>query len=267
MLLDASSETPPVDLIATFPYLCDDKMSEREKNRNLMKLSKNTSALQSRFASLVFDLKRSVQKSCQVEDIKYLLSSRQKHFEKLLLGCITVSDVFIKASPFWSFFNLGIIKLLTRKLGTERDKKKLELYLEKYRLYAEKRMVCECPNNAFGVEEKSEECFGIKTDKSMDSFTLDELQDMEFELNKILGRELLRLLSIEEGCVRLIYRTLSDDVMDLSTYQQMELRKIGVLQISYGDRLMDMPELEVNDIAGSSELHDKSKSKYSYVIV
>ena len=145
MLLDASSEMPPVDLVATFPYLCDDKMSEREKNRNLMKLFKNTSALQSRFASLVFDLKISVQKSWQVEDVKYLLSSRQKRFEELLSSCTTVSDVFIKASPYWSFFNLDIIKLLTRKLGTESDKKKLERYTERYRIYAEKRLVCECP--------------------------------------------------------------------------------------------------------------------------
>ena len=77
-------------------------------------------------------------------------------------------------------------------------------------------------------------------------------------MNKILGRKFLRLLSIEEGCVRLVFRCLSDDVMNLSIDQQMELRKLGILNISYG-RSMDMPELKINDAASTkddSELHD-----------
>ena len=229
---------PPVDLVAKFPYLCDktNKMSEKEKRKLHMRLYKETKTIKTEFAGLVFDLKQSVKKSDQVEDIVIILNSREKEFETLLLGCTTVAEVFYRVTPYWSFYNFDIIQLLTEKLGTKSDKQKLERYITKLREYACERMVCDCPIDAFGVKEQHEKCFAVKTDKNMDSFSLEELEDMEFEMNRILGRKSLRLLSIEEGCVQLIFRSLSDNVINLSKDQQMKLRRLGVLNISYGDQ-------------------------------
>ena len=68
LLLD-SSDVIPVDLVANFPYLRDDRMSEEDKSHYCMKLLEETTAIQSRYVTLVLDLKRSVQKSCLLEDI------------------------------------------------------------------------------------------------------------------------------------------------------------------------------------------------------
>ncbi len=256
-----SSDIPPVDLVAAFPYL-NDEMPEEELDYYRTKLYKETIAMKTRFDDLVFCLQQTVQKSYQVEDIAPILKSHEKRFEKPLRDCTTVADVFDNAASMWSFYNYGIVKKIINRLGTSGDKKRLERYKEKFQEYSKRRM-CECPKDAFGVQKKSEKCFVLKTDKDMNSFTVAQLKDLQFEMNRILGRKFLRLLRIEEGCVRLIFRCLSDDVMDLSPDQQMRLRRLGVLQISYGDRSMDMPELEVHDTASTkddSEFHDRYKS-------
>ncbi len=245
---------PPVGLVAKFPYLRDKKMSEKEKRKLCMRLYKETEAIKDKFASLVIDLKQSVEKSHQVEDSIIILNSREKEFETLLLGCTNVMEVFSRVTPHWSFYSFDIIRLLTEKLGTSSDKQRLYSYIAKFREYACGRMVCDCPTDAFGVKEKNEEYFAVKTDKSMDSFDLEELDDMEYEMNRILGRKSLRLLSIEDGCVQLIFRSLSDNLINLSKDQQIELRRLGVLKISYGDQSMNMPELEVHDTTSTSEL-------------
>ena len=104
MLLD-SSDVIPVDLVATFPYLTDDKMSERRKNHYRIKLYKETLSMKSKFDSLVFDLQQTVQKSYQVKDVARLLKSHEDNFEKPLRDCTTISDVFDNIASFWSFYN------------------------------------------------------------------------------------------------------------------------------------------------------------------
>ncbi len=227
-------------------------MSEEELNHFCTKLYKDTIAMKTRFDNLVFTLKQAV-KSYPVTDIASLLKSHEKHFERPLRQCASISEVFDNAASLWSFYNYDIVKILIIRHGTKSDKEHLEKYEEEFREYS-KRRICECPKDAFGVQKKSEKCFALKTDKNMNYFTLEQLNDLQFEMNKILGRKFLRLLRIEDGCVRLIFRSLSDDMMDLSTEQQMKLRLLGVLKISYGDRSMDMPELKISYEKRSMEM-------------
>ncbi len=208
-----------------------------------------------------------------MKDIACLLKSHEKLFEKPLRECTTVSDVFDNAASIWSFYNYHIVTHLINELGGKSDKENLERYKEKFQNYSKRRM-CECPKDAFGVQKESEKCFALKTEEDINSFTFAQFEKLRFEMNKILGRKFLPLLRIEEGCVRLIFRSLSDDVMDLSPDQQMRLRRLGVLQISYGDQSMDMPELEVHDTASikdDSEFHVDislpNNRHYIYVVI
>ncbi len=263
LLLD-SSDIPPVDLVAAFPYLKNSEMSDEELDHYRTKLHQETKAIKSKFDRLVSKLQQTVKKSYEVTDIAPSLKSHEEHFKKPLCECSSVSDVFDNAASIWSFYDYRIIKDLINQFGAQSDKDNLEKYKDIFRAYS-KRRICECPNDAFGVQKKSEKCFALKTDENMNSLTLKQLKDLQFRMNRILGRKFLRLLSIEEGCVRLIFRSSSEDVMDLSPDQQMKLRRLRVLKVSYGERSMDMPELEVHDIASTkddSEFHDRYKSSY-----
>ncbi len=253
-----------MDLVAAFPYL-NDEMPEEELDYYRTKLYQETKSIKSKFDSLVFNLQQTVEKSFKVKDIARLLKSHEEHFEKPLSDCATVSDVFDNAAPIWSFYDYGIIKELINQLGTDGNKKHLEKYENKFQVYSKRRM-CECPKDAFGVQKESEKCFRLKTDENMNSFTVKQLKHLQFKMNRILGRKFLRLLRIEEGCVRLIFRSTSEDVMDLSSDQQMKLRKLGVLKVSYGDQSMDMPELEIHSTKDDSEFHDRYKSYLLYVL-
>ncbi len=234
-------------------------MSEEELDHYRTKLYQETKAIKLKFDRLVFKLQQTVEKSLKVKDISCLLKSHEEHFEERLRDCATVSDVLDNAAPIWSFYDYKVIKDLIKNEGTDENKKHLEKYEKRFQDYSKRRM-CECPKDAFGVQNKSEKCFALKMDENMNFFTLKQLKNLQFRMNRILGRKFLRLLRVEEGCIRLIFRSSSEDVIDLSPDQQRMLRRLRVLKVSYGDRSMDMPELEVHDTASTkddSEFNDR----------
>lgn len=98
--------------------------------------------------------------------------------------------------------------------------------------------MCECPNDAFGRVESSEKVYKIKVEKDICTMSMEELDKLTYEMNKILGHKLLRLLNVEDGCVELTYRGLQDDELTISEIQHCQLSELKVLSISYGDKLV-----------------------------
>lgn len=213
-------------------------MSESEFSSYLYKLKDETEKIERRFACLVHDLKMDMEKTSKLKDVLIVLSnfgSKDRNFESLLKDCPNLAEVFIRISKFISFFDYGLIKLLAHKFGSSSSKKKLKKYKQKFQEYAKHR-VCQCPSSAFSdASQTSETVYAIKTEKDINTLTLEELGKLQYEMNKILGHKLLRLLHIKEGCVELIFRTLEDDEFSVSEEQKQDLRKLGVLNINYGD--------------------------------
>ena len=145
--------------------------------------------------------------------------------------------MFVKLSKYVSFFDFGIFKLLTYKFGSNTSKKKLKKYKGRLREFCERR-VCECPSNVFGDAEKGEKVYVIKIDKSMYTLTVEQLEKLCFEINRILGHKFLRLLRVDKGCVRLTFRTFENDEFSVSQDQMQELRKLGILSIQFGEQFV-----------------------------
>lgn len=162
----------------------------------------------------------------------------------------SITELFGRISKYFSFFDYDLIRLLVRTLGSNSDKKKYNKYKKTFQGFSELRL-CECPGDAFGDVEISEKVYALKIDnKSMDSFTLQELQ-----MNNILGHRLLRILSVEDGCIKLTIRTFEDEEFNVSEKQLRELGELDVISISYGDKHLDIPK------AISFENSDEKRSK------
>lgn len=222
-----------------FPYLSAESMSKEDLSFYCLQLNEETKKIKKHFASLVFNLQKRVEETSKVGDVINILTFYDNVYEKLLQGCTTITEVFRKISSVFSFFDYDLIKLLSRKFGSLGIKKDLKKYKKRFQDYS-KRRVCECPSDAFGDVLKSEKVYVLKTDKSLEDFTVAQLQQLQYEMNKVLGQRLLRLLHVEKGCVSLTFRTMEQHQMNLSKSQQQALRKLGVLNVTYGKQHVDI---------------------------
>ncbi len=248
LLLGSSSvELPAVELGPYFPYLSEDRLFYQHK------LDEDTKNIKRDFASLVFDSQRSIMERSTLEDVKNLLEYFDREtFVYLLRECESFQELFKRISNLISFFDYDIIKLLTRKFASNRVKKKMEKYKKKFQEFS-KRCVCELPSDAFGEPAQSEKVYAIKIDKSLNSLTVDDLAKLKYKMNRSLGHESLKLMRIEEGCVQLIFKSIKKDKLKISFKVEEELRKIGVLSISYGDQIEGFTLIKPN--SGELTIH------------
>ena len=119
------SDMSAVDLIPCFPFLPTDGMSEDKKRFKMRQLQKETERLKAKFTNLVFDLLKSIEEKCTLDDLHSFLTFHDVKFEELLQGCKTIAEAFRKASKFWSFYDRDLIKLLMDRFGTTRNKEAL----------------------------------------------------------------------------------------------------------------------------------------------
>ena len=234
-LLTGSNSIPPIDLHPSFPYFVPDERhkNEEEVSFHLNKLEDQTKEIKRVFSSLLVHLKQDIESTAKLEDVVLLLTSniKDKGFEEVMYNCKNLSEVFRHLSNFVSFFDFDLVKLLTHHFGSPAMKKKLKKYKIRFQNYS-KRRVCECPKDAFGEVEKADKIFKIKTDKILETFTLDELDKLQHEFRKILGHKLIRLLKVEDGCIELTFRVFNCDDFDISEDQKQALGGLGVLSVT-----------------------------------
>ena len=210
-----------------------------------MNLLDRTEKIRRKFAGLVFDLQKDLKKNdTKLEDI---ISLAKLHYEKsdeidrLLNGCTTFAEAFGRLSKYFSFFNYSIIKLIVHKLNSTAITKKLNKYKKAFREYSKLR-ICECPADAFGSREDKEKVYVLKTEMKL-SDSLEECEKLQFEMNKVLGGKLLRLINVEDGCVQLTFRGFVEPELSLLKEDGQELRNIGVSCLTYGDQEFDFSSL------------------------
>ena len=224
-----------------FQYLHPGEMSEDEFTYFLNQLRKETRNIQGDFGSLWLSLKKDMEaRSIKLEDVVSLLlfTIQDDGFKELMESCKNLTDVFRNLFKYVSFYDLYLVKLLIRNFCSTSMKKKLKRYKKKFQDYC-KRRICECPKDTFSGAEKSDKIFKIKTDKILESYTLEDLDKLQHEIREILGRKLLHLLKIEDGCVRLTFRVVNDD-LDISDKQKLALSNLGVLSLKCGSKIVNI---------------------------
>ena len=87
--------------------------------------------------------------------------------------------------------------------------------------------------------------------------TLEEYDTLQFEMNKLLGGKLLRLVNVEEGCVQLTFRGFVEPELSLPKEKYQELRNIGVLSITYGEQVFNFSDLAPQKHAKPGEQNSK----------
>ena len=209
-----------------------------------MKLLDRTESIQQKFASLVFDVQKALVKNqWKLEDVISLikLHYRSDEVSKLLDGSESFGVIFGRLSKYLSFFNYRLIRLIVSKLNSTAIAKKLKKYKKAFREYSKLR-ICECPAGAFSSCEGKERVYVLKTEMKLND-SLEEFEKLQFEMNKVLGGKLLRLINVEEGCVQLTFRGFVEPELSLSKENGQELRNIGVLCLTYGDQVFDFGSL------------------------
>ena len=220
-------------------------MSEEEISHYRSKLDHETERIKRSFASLVYCLQDHISTTCKVEDVASYMELYDKPFKEILCDCKEIVELFSRLSDYFSFFDHGIIRMLTQKFGSEACKKKFKKYRKKFQEYS-KRCICECPVDAFGDvgnSTSSSSCYVIKVKEDINRFTVKELDKFKYSLNEVLKQKCLRLVHIDKGCIELTLRALSVSTLDLSEATQQELRNISVLSVQYGDKWYDLQEL------------------------
>lgn len=233
-------------------------MSEDELWHRRFKLNEATVKIKHKFARLVLDLQRHLKKTGKPEDVFTLLKVfyGKVTYEKLIGNCKSLTEVFDKISSIASFFDYDVIKLLAHKLGSPSIKKKMTKYKKRFQEFS-KCCICECPKNGFDDGVKSEKVYVIKINKSLNSLTVEETQKLKYEMNSILGHELLRFMCVEDGCVQLTFCTLKSDNLNIPIEAQQKLRKLGVLSVSYGNKVVPISEiLSITDDNFGEPLND-----------
>ena len=218
-----------------------------------MKLLDRTESIQRKFAGLVYDMQKDLEKNDKkLEDIISLAklhygNSDDLEIDQLFNGCTSLAEAFGRLSKYFSFFNYSIIKLIVSKLNSTAIAKKLKKYKKAFREYSKQR-ICECPAGAFGSCEDQEKVYVLKTEMKLND-SLEEYEKLQYEMNKVLGGKLLRLIKVEEGCVQLTFRGFVEPELSLSKENGQKLRHIGVLCLSYGDQVFDFSNLVCQKLA------------------
>ena len=210
-------------------------------------MAHKTDHIKERFASFVLDVQKDLEKNDRkLEDVisltKFCHHGKSDEIDQLFDGCTSFADGLGRLSKYFSYFDYGIIKLIVSKLiSSTAITKKLKKYKKAFREYSKLR-ICECPAGAFGSREDQEKVYKLKTELKLND-SLEECEKLQFEMNRVLGGKLLRLINVEEGCVQLTFRGFVEPELSLSKDNSQELRNIGVLCLAYGDQVFDFSSL------------------------
>ena len=172
-----------------------------------------------------------------------------------------VEDVFNIMVPYISFFNYELLGYLIQQLGDADDKSRLEIYKKSFEQFCQRR-VCECPQFNISQYDKleGETTIEVKIKDEFQHLTMHGVCLFKKNLCEILQarKEVLRFISVEEGCVKLVFLLNTSTVKhsctitDLTDQQLHTLIHAGVtcFMVSYS----------------ITQLHTITVSQYNYSI-
>ena len=211
-----------------FPYLELSKLNEDEREDVIQKLSYDTAEMIDCFADILdgtcYSLKeRGVTPKELARRVLELGAYESPKVHKPLLSeevvilknSETIDDSFLILQPHMSFFNYELLEHIIkgRRTGSDEDRRQMEEYRKKLKLYCRRR-VFEVPPGAVGqsstdLEGSRRVPFAVltKKDEPEPNLTLDDIKVVERKIANILGLKssTLYLHRIDKGCLILVF--------------------------------------------------------------
>ena len=198
------------------------------------RLDDETEKIKSEFTTLMFHLQRDLESVLPLETLVNFLILHDTHYERILENCDSFAKVFCTLKKLAvNFFNYNLLELLINTFGSDAIKEKLEGYIGCFRAFSQ-RLVIECPIDAFGEYEPSENNLVLVAGKDFDALTLDDLKKFELRINKILSNKLVMLQCVKRKSISLTFRVFEDKNFNITEEQRQALQKEGVISITYG---------------------------------
>lgn len=229
-------------LESKFPYLTS---SEKEIGR----LEIENKLLRRKYASLVVAISDSFEeRSINPDMIKSILS--KLHIRQ----SVDITEIFLSASDYWSFFNYEILEDLINKLGNDSDRIGLTAYISEFNKYCQ-RGLCEVPIDVLKSDRKMMSSLHIKTDKRPD-VCLKDIKLLQLELCELLSCKHLLLVDVGGICIGLAFDYLEEN-LHLSGDYIHKLVKLGITRMYTDEQVLYDHE---------KVLHDQSSKSLKYVI-
>ena len=244
----------PITTKSGLPYLDTSQLSKAEKDLLLGRLIGESQEMVFTFQRLVFRTSQSLrdrQISPQLigESLLCLRAldpvfpgPQVPLFSALstkLLNATSVTDIIHAIFGYLSFFNYHVIEHLIQVFGVQEDKEELEKYKGKLNEYC-KRRVFESPP-LYSLPGRSDHVVvAVKLDDDLTKYTLKSLRIFWLRLAKELKllKHSLRIVSVEEGCMQLIFEIpslVSHQIFPLSIEQENALRDEKVIELKCED--------------------------------
>ena len=214
---------------------------------NLPSPNQECEKIRTRFALLMRNLQKDLEKNSKLEDAINLLTFYDRGLKDELCDCTSFGLLFREMTDFVSFFDYKLLKILAKYLGSSEIKEKFKKYKFHFQEFA-KHHICEYPSDLFDESEnadsaakKPQKTYVIKIDKNVEKITLEELKTYKRKMNEILGHKFLKLVKVKKGCVQVTFRTFSSSDFAISDEQQRALSSLGVITISCGSESVHIP--------------------------
>ena len=131
----------------------------------------------------------------------------QTYFQELQ-NAGNIENVLWVIRDYFSFFNYHVVERIVHRLGTAQDRVELKDYKKDFHQYSRRR-IFECPPVYGPMSNAGHTDLVLKVDSAYDQFTVEELDNFEYKLSRILHvspQSVLRLCRVEEGCLQLIFQ-------------------------------------------------------------
>ena len=249
----------PHPLRQQFMYLDTGTLTKNEKDILLLKLKADADDIDEKHCNVVLQFRTWMKDNVSIEDYRDILSNIPGTMKKDVpmlkdrrkeIKAADHSDCLAILSDYYTWFNCSVLKKVVQYAKTFTHKDPVELlsalqsYTEEVHNYC-KRNIFECPPLSCMASTKGTTYFVLKLEKHQvlheKTFTAEEIRLFEATLMASLNipEYLLKLCTVAEGCVELVYSVplcIYSVLFPLNEEQWKHLIALGVTEIKTKDR-------------------------------
>ena len=248
---NAQAQAVVVKSDASFPHIREFQgLDEEEKEHLEQRLIMESENIQLSFSTLCnkfFDsledipLKKLVRVLKGLQALKRVNSSKSasviQSYEYVLDNIADIEGMKDFIEEYSTFFDFRPVEYMIQNVGLEKDRQLLEKYKEDFEHYIKCR-VFECPCEVGPPETPNSTKLYVKLESDYDKLV--DLKQFQCRLSLILevSVHVLRLSSIEDGCIQLTFLIpsfIQEAIFPLSPDQERDMKELGVIKLWCGN--------------------------------